>query len=134
MNFKLVSDESRKVSINIDRINAYTSRYRPGTPFDFSITRKKRTVSDPMRRYYWAVVLPLFLEAYGYDPQEDELVHFFLKCKFFKIDPDPHGIYRNVPSVFSNESEVEIKRKQDFVEWLKRLAAQEGVYIPDPGE
>lgn len=134
MKFKTITDKNRMIHLNMEAINAYCARWKPGTSIDISITRKKKTVSDPLRRYYWSIVLPIFLEAFGYNPDENELLHFFLKCKFFGIESDEHGIYRNVPSVFGNNSKEPIEVKQKFIAWLKRKSAEQGYYIPDPGE
>jgi hypothetical protein len=139
MEFRLKSNENRQLSINMDLINTYTSRWLPNTWFDISITRKQKTKSTPMRKYFFGVVMPGFLKAYWYDPEEKLEVHKYLKCKFFNVEPDKHGIYRakDIPSVFSDDSELPISEKQAYVEWVKRKASQSPdnpVYIPDPGE
>ena len=59
----------------------------------------------------------------------DRVVSTFSKKQ---IKPDKKGIYRNVPSVFSNESEIRVPQKKSFVDWVIRTAAKEGVYIEDP--
>ena len=89
-----------------------------------------------MRKYYFGVVLPLLVKGLYYDPEEDMLLHRHLKITYFRVKPDERGIHRekDIPSVFSNESELPINEKQDFVEWVKRKAAENDVYIPDPNE
>ena len=98
--------------------------------------RRQKTVSGPMRRYYFAVVLPGLMRAVGYEPEEADAVHRQLKIVFFNVKPDAHGIYRDkdIPHVFANESKLKISEKIPFVEWVKRKAAENGEYIPDPGE
>ena len=136
--FRVKSDEHRRIKLNWDMINTYTSRYIAGTFFEIEIVRRQKKKSDPMRKYFWSVVMPGFLEAYYYEPDEAEKVHELCKCTFFGIQPDKRGIYRNadIPRVFSNESDIPIERKQAYVEWMKRKAAMSDnpVYIPDPGE
>jgi hypothetical protein len=136
MDFKIKSDENRQIHINMDSINIYVARYVPNTEFCFKIVRKKKTISSPMRKYFYAVVLPLFCKAYGYDPEEMLTVHRHCKCTYFNVKPDSHGIYRDkdIPAVFGDESEKDIKEKNEYVEWMKRKASEAGVYIPDPGE
>jgi hypothetical protein len=136
MHFKLKTDKNRRIHPDMDRINAYVSRWLPGTDIDFDVTRRQKRVSDPMRKYYFAAVLPPFMEKLGYEPEEEYLFHRQLKIVYFKAEPDSHGIYRDkdIPSVFGNDSELGIDIKLKFTEWVKRKAAQEGVYIPDPGE
>ena len=68
----------------------------------------------------------------GYEQDEQELFHRQLKIVYFNIKPDKKGIHRKVPSVFSNESDISISKKKEFVDWVIRKAAQEGVYIEDP--
>lgn len=132
MKFQVVSNEKRELKLNWDVINIYTSRWKPATPFDVEITRRQARKSDPMRKYYFAIVLPLFMEHIGYDPDEDEIFHRQLKIVFFRIKPDKKGIHRKVPSVFGNDSELPVSEKKKFVDWVVRKAAENGVYIPDP--
>ena len=136
MKFKIRSNPDRRLPLDLTIINAHAARWKPGTVFEVSVKRVQRKVSDPMRRYYFAVVLPVFLNAYGYDPEEALVVHERLKTLFFHVQPDDHGVYRKgtVPSVFGNDSEVPIDQKTAFMDWVKRKSAEEGKYTPDPGE
>lgn len=123
--------ENGKLSVNWERINVYLSRWKDGTVLDVEITRRQRTKSDPQRKFYFGVVLPLFAEHLGYDKDEHLLLHRQLKIVYFRVEPDAKGIHRHVPTVFSDKSEIPISEKSAFVEWVQRKAAQEGVYIPD---
>lgn len=118
----------------MEAINAYTSRYKPGTPFDFEIVRRVSRRSDPMRHFYWAVVVRTYGEHLGYDADELELLHRQLKIVYFQTKPDKKGMYRDVPSVFSNESELPVPDKKNFMDWVVRVAAKDGCYIPMPDE
>jgi len=132
MKFKAVSNDNRKLNLNWDRINIYVSRYKPHTPFDVEIVRRVSRRSDPLRKYYFGAVLPEFMRHLGYEPEEEMIFHRQLKIVYFKIKPDEKGIYRGVPSVFSNESDLPVPEKKAFVDWAIRKAAQEGIYIDDP--
>lgn len=132
MKFKAKTDDNRKLKVNWDLIETYCQKWQPGTYLTIEITRKQSKKSDPMRKYYFAVVLPTFMEYLGYEPDEEMLFHRQLKITYFRIKPDKKGIYRKVPSVFSNESEVVVGDKKKFVDWVVRKAAQEGAYVPDP--
>jgi len=134
MKFRSLSDDGRKLNLNWDHINTYTSRWKPHTVFDIEIVKRQPRKSDPMRRYYFAAVLPPFMEELGYDPDEEMLFHNQLKITYFKVEPDDHGIYRKVPSVFSNESEIPVDQKAKYIDWVCRKAAQYGVYIESPNE
>ena len=134
MKFKAMSDEQRKLKVNWEHINLYVSRYKPDTPFDVEVVRRQAKKSDPLRMYYFAVVIKEFMKHLGYEPDEEMLFHRQLKIVYFQIKADDKGMFRNVPSVFSNESDLDVSIKKEFVDWVIRKAAHEGVYIPDPGE
>jgi len=126
----------RKLNLNMDAINAYLSRWKPGTEVEVEIKRAQSKVSDPMRRYYWGVVLPTFMTHLGYEPEEDEVFHRQLKIVYFRVKPDQRGIYRerDIPSVFSNGSEIDMELRSEFLSWVIRKAAENGCYIPDSEE
>ena len=132
MKFQAKSGKNRKLIVNWEHINIYVSRYLPNTPFDVEVVRRQPKKSDPMRKYYFAAVLPEFMKHLGYEPEEEMLFHRQLKIVYFKIKPDKKGIYRNVPSVFSNESAIPVSEKKEFVDWVVRKAGEEGVYIHEP--
>ena len=147
MKFKAVTNDRRQIELNWDAINVYLSRYKPGTPIDVEITRKVKRKSDPMRKYYFAVVLPLYGEHAGYDPEEYLDLHKMAKARFYEAQPkkleelglpavykDKKGIYRNIPHVFADESLLPVSEKSRYIEWFARKASMEGVYIPSPGE
>ena len=133
MKLKAISDDNRKLNLNWDHINIYISRWKPETWFDIEIVRRQSKRSDPMRHYYFAAVVREFAKHLGYEVDEIELLHRQLKIVYFGIKPDEKGIYRKVPSVFSNESDLPVSDKKKFVDWVVRKAAQEGCYIEDPG-
>ena len=136
MKFKIVSDDKRRISLNMDAINAYVERYLPHTSFDVEIVRRQPRRSQPLQGYYFGVVLPTFMAHLGYEPDEAEIFHRQLKIVYFQVQADKRGIYRekDIPSVFSNESDLDVSKKIEFVSWVQRKAAQNGVYIPEPGE
>jgi len=129
MKFKATIDAKRHIEINWDLVNTYVSRWKPGTVLDVEIVRRQSTKSDPMRKMYFAAILPEFAKGLGYDPDEYLLFHQQLKIVFFQIKPDKKGIYRKVPHVFHNDSTLPISEKTRFVEWVLRKAAMEGIYI-----
>ncbi len=147
MDFKLVSNDEKKVHINMELINIYTGRYKAGTSYDLSFTRRQATSSSPMRRYYFTAVLPPLRIELGYEEYEGLLLHQQLKIHHFKNHPlflddngesiikqDKRGIWRNVPQVFRKKSDLPISIKKEFVDAVIRIAASHGLYIEDPGE
>ena len=131
MKFRALKSEG-KLQINWDRINVYLARWKDGTVLDVEIVRRQPRKSDKLRSYYFKIVLPMFAEHLGYEKDEQLLLHRQLKIVYFKVEPDSKGIYRKVPSVFGNESEMVVSEKSKFRDWVIRKAALDGLYIPDP--
>jgi hypothetical protein len=136
MKFKKRSDKNRKLQINLDLIQAYASRYLPETEFEIEVTRRKKTISDPMRRWYFredGVIKPL-MKHLGYDPEDMLSLHRYLKILYFNVQPDKFGHYpeKDIPSVFGNESKMPVDEKRAFVDWVLRKAADQGCYIDNP--
>ena len=134
MKFKARTNEKQQLEVNWDLVNQYLKRWKPGTVLDFEIKRRVAKKSDPMRKMYFAAVLPAFANHLGYDPDEYLLFHRQLKIVYFQVQPDKKGIYRKVPHVFANESELPVPGKKKFVDWVLRKAAQEGCYIDLEGK
>ena len=136
MKFKALSNNERKLDLNWVAINAYTSRWKPRTPFEIEIVKRQPKKSDPLRSYYFAAVLPPIMEAAGYEKDEILDLHKFLKIRYFNVQPDKWGIYRkkNIPSVFVSESDIPVPEKKKFIDHVIRKAAEVGIYIADPGE
>lgn len=124
--------ENGKLSVNWERIGVYLARWKDGTVLDVEIVRRQPRKSDKLRSYYFKIVLPMFAEHLGYEKDEQLLLHRQLKIVYFKVEPDSKGIYRKVPSVFGNESEMVVSEKSKFRDWVIRKAALDGLYIPDP--
>lgn len=120
----------------MDVINAYTSKWKSGTPFELEIVRRVPRISDPLRKYYFAAVIPPFMEELGYEPEDLLFFHRQLKVVYFNVKEHSKGMYRekDIPSVFGNDSELGVPIKKKFVDWVVRKAAENGVYIADPGE
>ena len=129
MNFRIHS-KNRELNLNTEAINTYVSRWKDCW-FDVDITRKQAKKSDPLRNYYFVAVAKPYGEFLGYDADEVELLHRQLKIVFYQVQPDSKGVYRNrdVPSVFGNDSEIPVRGKAKFVEWVTRVAAKDGCYI-----
>jgi hypothetical protein len=133
MKFTLLSDDNRKLSFNMEKINLYVSRWKPHTPFEIEIVKRQPRVSVPMRNHYFGVFLPPVLDKIGYERNEAELFHKQMKIDYFNVKPDKFGVYRDkdIPSVFSDTSDLEVPQKKKFVDWLERELARAGVYTED---
>ena len=114
-------------------VRAYLARFKEGDVFKCDITRPQKIGSDPLRKYYFAACLPIFMKEIGYEPHEKNMFHEQLKMLYFDPQPDRHG-FRRVPAVFRKKARKPTKEQYEFVEWVKRLAAQQDIYLPDPNE
>ena len=145
MKFRARTSDKRKLETRWDLIDIYVSRWKPGTLLNIDITRKQSKKSDPLRKYYFAAVLPPYMKELGYEPSEEIFFHHQLKITYFKKQPnyldkdgnsiikqDEKGIWRNVPSVFGNKSDIDVSIKKEYVDWVVRKAAYDGCIIDDP--
>ena len=132
MKFRARTSDKRELEIRWDLINTYVSKWKPGTLLDVTITRRQSKKSDPLRKYYFGGVIKAYMKHLGYEPDEEMLFHRQLKIVYFQIKPDNKGMHRNIPSVFSNESNLDVSVKKKFTDWVIRKAAHDGVYIEDP--
>ncbi len=132
MDVTLTTTEKRTLPLDMERVNAYVSKWKPYTAIEISITKRQPRKSKALQGYYFAGVLPKICEAVGYEPEDEEEVHRSLKIKYFKIKEDGRGICQSIPHVFANESDLAVPDKVKFVEWVIRKAAEYGVYIEDP--
>ena len=96
-----------------------------------TIEKKKKPVSDPQRAYYYGVVLKTLMNYLGYDPEDTEQFHTHLKAMYFRIKPDSRGIYKDIPKIFSKSKDAKSEEAKPFIDWVVRLAAIEGVIIPE---
>jgi len=126
-----VTKEGERLRI-LDRTlyNSIVSTMKPGRPYAMRLTAwKEHTISDPLRRYYFGVVLQ---EIENYTGHSSLALHDFFKRKFMGVHIDKHGI-EIVPSVFSDSSSISVIEKSQFVSAVRTWAAEFlGVYIPEP--
>lgn len=91
--------------------------------------KDRRTISDPMRRYYYGVVLHYIAEETGHSA---DLIHQEMKEKILGSTVDRFG-FKIVPSVFSDGSDLDIAAKKRFVEEVRRWAYDFlNLAIPEP--
>ena len=124
--------EQNKLVYQKELVQAYLSRFPENTVFKVDITRPQKS-SDPYRRYYFGVVLKDFMAGIFYEPHEKDMFHEQLKELYFQPEPDEHG-FKRVPNVFHKKKGLPIKKQIEFTEWVKRLAAQQDIYISDVNE
>jgi hypothetical protein len=88
------------------------------------IRRSKRSLKQ--NKFYWAVVIPILADHFGYESQE---MHSALKFKFLRTHEKEELV-----SVRSTTS-LNTKEFMDYIERIQRWAATDHqIYIPDPNE
>jgi hypothetical protein len=104
---------------------------REGERFSLIIERAKdqRTISDPLRRYYFAVVAAMIAEETGHSRDS---IHEALKRKILGYVDERTGL-EMVPSVFADGSILTVSEKKAFVDEVRRWAADFlNLWIPEP--
>lgn len=96
-----------------------------GKPVELEIRKRKKKRSTSQNSYYWGVVIPLMQEAFGYPTPEE--MHDALRWHFLQKRDCP------MPTVKST-TELSTEEFTTYIENCRRVAAEMGVYIPDPGE
>jgi hypothetical protein len=95
-----------------------------GREIDLRLTRKRKVRSMSQNAYYWSCVVAMLAEYCGYEPEE---MHTALKFKFLQKHE-----YEGLPTVQST-TDLGTVEFTEYVESCRRLAAELGVNIPDPG-
>ena len=91
--------------------------------------KDRKTISDPMRRYYFAVVMHYIAQETGHSA---DFIHDEMKEKILGSTVDRFG-FKILPSVFSDGSDMSIGAKKDFIDEVRRWAFDFlNLVIPDP--
>lgn len=130
--------------IAAERLKLFVLSALPGKELLVSVAERKRQRSDPQNNYLFGVAYPLLVEAKGYEVND---IHEFMCGTHFgwvdkpcpKTPRNPEGL-ESKP--FRSTTRDETGKRNvlgtvefsEFVETVKRVAAQAGIYIPDPNE
>lgn len=111
------------------RIDEYLSSFKSGTPVLVSISKEEKTESDPLRKYYFAVVAKMISDHTGHSKDS---IHEAMKIKFSSY-VDKEFMITIPQSVFSRTSTMNISKKMDFIEDVRKWASDFlNLYIPTP--
>lgn len=126
------------------RIAAFILSALPGKPLRVTVEKAKRQRSDPQNSYLFGVAYPVLVEAKGYEVNE---IHEFMCGTHFgwvdkpcpKTPRNPEGLeskpFRTTTKDENGKRDVlGTVEFSEFVETVKRVAAQAGIYVPDPNE
>lgn len=123
----------------IERIVTTARLIHPGKPVNvrFTIARPERTL--PQVAYLHSVCYTMLSEHTGYE--KDEIEEYLLGSYFgWKDKKLPGGRVSSVPirrtttDEEGNRDVLEGRKFWDFVEWIQRVAARQGLVIPDPSK
>lgn len=126
------------------QIATFVAALDAGRPYRVTVEEAKSTRTNQQNRYLWGVAYKLIAEAVGYEVDE---VAEFMCGQFFgwtdkrvpKKPSNPQGV-ESVPvrTTTTNENgERSVLNKQDFTDYIAfvhRFAASNGIYIPDADE
>lgn len=100
-------------------------RQLEGCDIELLLRKRRRIRSGPQNRYLHGVVIPILAEHIGYDLEEMKEA---LKWRFLQVHQNG-----KLPTVRST-ARLDTAEMTEFIEQTRRLAAEMGCYIPDPGE
>lgn len=81
--------------------------------------------SNEQNRYYWAVIIAITADHYGYEPEE---MHDAWKAEFLRVvEPGKPARVRSTASLTTLEAE-------QYYEQIRRKAAETDCYVPEPNE
>ena len=97
-----------------------------GKQIALRVTKHHHSRSLSQNAYYWGIVIPLLAESCGYG---DEEMHDALKHRFLRDRANEKGGLVLVKS----SAALNTREFTEYIENCRRLAAEMGVAIPDPG-
>lgn len=114
-------------SLHLSDFAAYRKQIEAleGKPVELILRRHRVRRSGDQNRYFHGVVLPLLAEHCGYECDE---MREALKIKFLSTHTDG-----DLPSVRST-ADLTTAEFAEFTDQCRRLGAELGVNIPDPGQ
>lgn len=121
----------------IARVAEVLRFFQLGKPVNVKMTiaRPERTL--PQLRYLWGVAYRMLAESFGYEP--DEIAEYLCGSYWgWKPKKLPGGRSHEVPIRTTTEDEdgnrdvIDGKVFWDYVEWIQRVGARQGIVIPDP--
>ncbi len=99
-----------------------------GQRIELTIRKERNIRTMNQHRYYFGVVLKVFGDYCGYDPEElhEACKHEFLRA-YVTIGEKAYRSARSTTTLTTEEF-------SEYLDKVIRLAAEQGCYIPQPGE
>lgn len=96
-----------------------------GKQVDVTIQKHRRLRTNPQNNWYWACVVGLTAEHFGYEPEE---MHTAFKLMFLRKHEE------GKPETVKSTTQLSTIEFSEYIEKCRQFASEEGVYIPDPKE
>lgn len=121
----------------IDELARVLALFAEGKPLNVKVGVARPDRSPWQNRYLWGVAYPLLCATAGYEPED---VHEYLCGSWFgwRTKKLPGGRTQDVPlrtttvDEHGNDDVLDGEAFWKFVEYVQRVAARQGIAIPDP--
>ena len=111
--------------------------FRPGQPVNVKLTIARPERTNPQCKYLWGVAYKMLAEHTGYEPEE--IAEYLCGSYFGWAERKLPGGRKEERPIRTTTTDADGNRdvlsQEDFwkyVEWIQRVAAKQGVIIPDP--
>ncbi len=122
--FRATIQKGKVVFDRVDMLNSYLIGLE-GKEVEVIVSRRKKHRTNPQNSWYWACVVAIPAEHFGYTPDE---MHEAFKWLFLKKDEN------NKPPTVRSTTSLSTVEFSEYVEKCRQFCAEEGLYIPDPEE
>lgn len=121
----------------IERVAQTLRFFQLGKPVNVKMTIARPERTPPQLRYLWGVAYKILADKFDFEPEE---ISEYLCGNFFgwRVKKLPGGRSQEVPMRTTTVDEdgnpdvIDGKRFWEYVEWIQRVGARQGVVIPDP--
>jgi hypothetical protein len=114
----------------LERVVAFAKVALPGKWLRITVEERKRTRSHEQNAYLWGVCYETLRQATGQDAED---WHEFFLGEFFGWEERELFGKRRLKPV-RRSSKLSTVEFADYVGFIQQRAAENGIYIPDPGE
>jgi len=111
--------------LTLKRSNLWTSAIKAleGKEVSVTIGPRRKPRSDNQNRWYWACVVAIPADHFGYLPEE---MHNAFKWMFLRRE-EP-----GKPATIRSSASLTTKEFSDYCEACRKFCAEQGLFIPDP--
>ncbi len=125
--FSGVIDGEGKLRLDARKLfDAYLSRLK-NTAVTLTIRKQTRAKSRSQVGYWWAVVIPILADEFGYAQYEHDAVHDAVMRLLRGLKPEPNPLQLRVSMADMSHDEV-----STLIDDCRLWALDQGIVIPDP--